>query len=104
MQLASNQRKHLESLANDLEPIVRIGKQGVTPNLLTSVNENLEARELIKIKILETAPQEKDEIAAALTTQTRSALVRLIGRTLILYRPAQEKKKDGIVLPPAKKP
>ena len=103
MNLASNQRKHLESLANDLDPIVRIGKQGITPQLINSVIENLESRELIKVKILEAAPLEKEEIAEQIIAQTGCYLVRLIGRTLILYRKAKKKKKTSIELPPKKK-
>lgn len=95
MSLTSKQRKLLEALAHDLEPVVRIGKGGITPTLVKTVDEALQARELIKVKILDNAEVEKDEAAEDLVAGTSCQLVRTIGRVLVLYR-ANPKKKNPI--------
>ena len=92
----SKQRAYLKSLAMELQPIVQIGKSGLTPELTTAVKEAIEARELIKIRILKTAPEDTKELAFDLAMNTRSEIVQIIGRTLILYRRSREHK---IVLP-----
>ncbi|RCK79940.1 MAG: RNA binding protein [Candidatus Ozemobacter sibiricus] len=92
MLLTPKQRKHLEALAHDLEAVVRIGKGGITPALLATAREALQARELIKVKILDNAEIEREEAAAALVRGTRAELVRVIGRVIILYRPNPDKK------------
>jgi RNA-binding protein len=104
MILTPRQRKTLESLAHDLEPIVRIGKFGVTATLVQTVRENLAARELIKVKILENAEVEKDEVAEMLVAKTGANLIKIIGRIIILYRPNPERKNrlevPGLVAAP----
>lgn len=92
MVLSSKQRKLLESMAHDLEPMVRIGKFGVTPTLVQTVHESLSAQELIKIKILENAEIEKEEAAEMLVEKTKASLIQIIGRIIILYRANPERK------------
>lgn len=92
MILSSKQRKLLESMAHDLEPAVRIGKFGVTPTVVQTVSESLAAQELIKVKILENATIERDEVAEALVTGTGASLIQIIGRIIILYRANPERK------------
>ena len=92
MELTSKQRKHLEGLANDLEPVVRIGKSNITDSLIQSVRQGLEAHELIKVKILENAEIEREEAAEILAGKTRSQVIQIVGRIIILYRPNPEKK------------
>ena len=92
MELTSKQRKHLESLAHELDPVVRIGKNGITPTVVNTVQETLQARELIKVKLLETAPHEKMEVAVKLMEATKCTLVRVIGNIIVLYRQNLEKK------------
>jgi RNA-binding protein len=100
MTLTSKQRKHLEALAHDLDPLVRIGKNGMIPEVTKTVDENLAAHELIKVKILENADLEKDDAAEELVKATNAVLVRTIGRIIILYRPAKDPKKRRIDLSP----
>jgi RNA-binding protein len=101
MVLSSKQRKFLESLANDLEPIVRLGKFGVTPTLVQTVDEVLTAHELMKIKILENAKIEKEAAAEEIIQGTGASLIKIIGRVIILYRPSPD-KKERIEFPDAK--
>lgn len=91
MKLTSNQRKYLESLANHLDPLVRVGKQGLEAKIVSSLNEVFSSHELVKIKILDSAPVEAGEVAEEMVRSTGAALVRVIGRVVILYRPFTEK-------------
>jgi RNA-binding protein len=92
MKLTSNQRKHLESLANQLKPVIRVGKQGLGAKIVSSINEAFNTQELIKIKILDNAEVSADEVAETAVSECHAQLVRIIGRVLILYKPFSEKK------------
>lgn len=91
MKLSSNQRKHLEGLAHNLEPIVRIGKQGLASKIILSVVEAFNTHELIKIKLLDSSPVEAEEAATEICKKSGALLVRIIGRVIVLYRPFSEK-------------
>lgn len=86
-ELTSKQRAHLRKLAHHLKPIVLVGTDGVTPPLLTSVAEAFNTRELLKVKLQESAPlgvREAAERIAAALDDVQS--VQTIGRTMVLYR------------------
>ncbi|HEU0054752.1 MAG TPA: ribosome assembly RNA-binding protein YhbY [Longimicrobium sp.] len=92
MALTPKQRAHLKSLAHHLKPVVYVGKEGITEQTVTSVEEALRNRELIKIKVLEAAPQHVREAGAELAERVAdSDLVQTIGRIAVLYRPHPEK-------------
>ncbi len=97
--MTSKQRAYLRGLANTLEPIVHVGKGGMADTIVKQADDALTARELIKGKVLETAPETAREAAEALAAATNAAVVQVIGRTFVLYRPAPEEPK--IVLPRA---
>ena len=102
--LTSKQRAYLRGLANTLEPIVIIGKDGIGENLVKQANDALEARELIKCRVLENSMLTAREACDALCVLTRSKQVQVIGSRFVLYRPTHRKdKKDRILLPKAKK-
>lgn len=88
----SKDRAYLRSLANTVEPILQVGKSGITDNLIKQVNDALEARELIKITVLETAPEDAKETAIKLSNNSNSVVVQLLGRKITLYR---KRKKDS---------
>ena len=94
--LTGKQKRYLRSLAETQPAIFQIGKEALSDNLIDTVDKALEARELIKIRILKTAPEDTKELAFDLAMRTRSEIVQIIGRTLILYRRSREHK---IVLP-----
>lgn len=99
MELTSKQRAQLRGLANSAETIVHIGKDGIGDNLTKQAGDALEARELIKCKVLENAPLSSREAADALAKATRSEVVQVIGTKFVLYRPSHSKeKKDRIML------
>ncbi|MFZ5953130.1 MAG: ribosome assembly RNA-binding protein YhbY [Candidatus Rifleibacteriota bacterium] len=102
MKLSSNQRKYLESLANKLSPVIRIGKNGLEAKIIASINEAFNTQELIKIKILDSSPAEAEEVAQAALSGSNAQLVRIIGRVIVLYQPFTDKPKK-IELPAPKK-
>lgn len=99
MELTSKQRAHLRSMANSMEAVVHIGKGDLGENLIRQTDEALEARELIKCRVLETSGFSPREAAEALGRATRSEVVQVIGTKFVLYRQSHKKdKKDKIVL------
>lgn len=99
MELTSKQRAQLRGMANSLDPVVHIGKGDLGENLIQQAEEALEARELIKCRVLETSELTAREAAEALARATRSEVVQVIGTKFILYRQSHKKdKKDKIVL------
>lgn len=93
MKLASNQRKFLEAMANKMEAIVRVGKNGLEAKIIESISEALNSHELIKIKILDSSPNTADEVCEEALKVTGATLVRIIGRVIILYKPFTEKPR-----------
>lgn len=91
MKLSSHQRKHLEALAHHLEPIVRIGKQGLESKIILSVVEAFNTHELIKIKLLDSSPVDADEAAREICKSASAELIRVIGRVIVLYKPFSDK-------------
>jgi RNA-binding protein len=99
--MTSKQRAYLKSLATKMDPIMQIGKATLTPEITKSVDEALEARELIKIHVLKNCFADANEIANVLAERTHSVIVQVIGKKIVLYRESTAKKK--IELPAAKK-
>lgn len=97
--MTSKQRAYLKGLAMTMDPILQIGKSSLTPELTQSVSEALEARELIKIHVLKNCADDGKELAATLAERTRSQVVQVIGKMIVLYKPAKEEKDRKIVLP-----
>ena len=105
MELTSKQRAQLRGLANSIDTIVHIGKDGIGENLVKQADDALEARELIKGRVLENNLEYDARLAAEeLAKATRSEVVQVIGTKFVLYRQSHNKdKKDKIVLVPDKK-
>ncbi len=99
--ITSKQRSYLRSMANGLQAAFQVGKAGVTPEVCVSIDEALEARELIKLSVLESCPQEPAQVAELLQGRTRSQVVQIIGRKVVLFR--QNAQKSSIELPKEKK-
>ena len=99
--MTSKQRAYLKGLAMTMNPILQMGKGSLTPENTKSVDEALEARELIKINVLQNCADDPNEIAAVLAERTHSEVVQVIGKKIVLYRESKNKKK--IELPAAKK-
>ena len=100
--LTSKQRAYLRSLAVDLDTIVMVGKSGMSPELTKQADDALTARELIKGKVLETAPLSSREAAEQIAADVQADVVQVIGSKFVLYRKNENEPK--ITLPkPAKK-
>lgn len=78
-----------------LDPIFQIGKASVTPEMVTAVSEALEARELIKLSVLQNCGDDPKELAQVLAERTNSQVVQVIGKKIVLYRESKDPKKKG---------
>ncbi|MBQ2650108.1 MAG: ribosome assembly RNA-binding protein YhbY [Clostridia bacterium] len=97
--ITSKQRAFLRGKANDLDAIFQIGKDGINDNMIAQLGDVLEARELIKIKVLETAMLTAREASEAVCAATGAEPVQCIGSKFVIYRPNSE--KPVIILPKA---
>lgn len=95
--LNSRQRAQLRGMANGFEPILHIGKGGITAEVIKQADDALTARELIKTRVLETAPDSPRQSAETLADKTKSDVVQVIGSIFILYRENKENKKIFLV-------
>jgi len=96
--MTSKQRAYLKGLAMKIEPIFQMGKSSLTPELTKAVDEALAARELVKISVLQNCADDPHELASVLSERTRSQVVQVIGKKIVLYREGKDKKKK-IILP-----
>lgn len=97
--MTSKQRAYLKGLAMTMDPIFQIGKSSVTPELTAAIAEALEARELIKISVLKNCLDDGRSLAEVLAERTRAEVVQVIGKKIVLYKPAKDETKRKIVLP-----
>lgn len=86
MNLTGADRRALRALGNQLKPTIFIGKQGITDEIVEAVREAHEHEELLKIRVLDTCPLPRKKAAEELEARSGSALVQVLGRTLLLYR------------------
>lgn len=96
IELNSQQRAYLKGLAMTMDPIFQIGKASLTPDLTAALEEALAKRELIKISVLKNCDEEPAMLARMASERTHSTVVQVIGKKIVLYRPA---KKPKIELP-----
>ncbi|MDF2904011.1 MAG: putative RNA-binding protein [Bacillus sp. (in: firmicutes)] len=91
--LTGKQKSFLRSKAHHLDPIFQVGKGGVNDNMIEQITNALEARELMKISVLQNCEEDRDAVAQKLVTGSRSELVQVIGKTIVLYKESKENKK-----------
>ena len=94
MELTSKQRAQLRGLANNIDTILIVGKDGIGDNLVKQVNDALEARELIKGRVLENSMLTAREAAEQLSVTARCEVVQVIGSKFVLYRETHSKPKE----------
>lgn len=95
--ITSKQRSFLRSMAHQLDPIVYIGKAGVTENVIKEIDICLETRELVKVKLQEGCELKAKDVANDLLPILSAEFVQAIGRKFTLYRESKENKQ--IILP-----
>ena len=91
--MTSKQRAYLKGLAMTMEPIFQIGKSSLTPENTKAIEEALNARELIKINVLQNCLDDPREIAEVLAERTNSQVVQVIGKKIVLYKEGKKEKK-----------
>lgn len=84
--LTGKQKRYLRSEAHHLNAIFQIGKEGVSHNQVQGIIDALEAHELIKVKLLDTCPDDVHTVALELSVQSKSDVVQIIGHTIVLYK------------------
>ncbi|HST21966.1 MAG TPA: ribosome assembly RNA-binding protein YhbY [Blastocatellia bacterium] len=90
--LNPKQRQYLKGLAHSLKPILQIGKAGITDTVLRSIENLFNSRELLKVRVPDTAPEDADTSAEKIVSRLQSVeLVQVIGKTIVLYRPHPDK-------------
>ena len=99
--MTSKQRSYLKGLAMTMDPIFQLGKSSLKPENKQAIAEAIEARELIKINVLQNCADDPNELAQIVAERTHSQVVQVIGKKIVLYKESKNKKK--IELPPANK-
>ena len=89
----SKQRAYLKGLASTLDPIFQVGKSSLTPEITEAIREAIDKRELIKISVLKNCMDDQREIAALVAERTRSEVVQVIGKKIVLYKPNKDNPK-----------
>jgi RNA-binding protein len=97
MILTGKQTRHLRALGHHKEPVVQLGKAGLTDAAREAVNAALTTHELVKVRVGTECPEEPEALAELLAPALSASLVQRLGRTILLYRP--HPKKPKIVLP-----
>lgn len=97
--MTSKQRAYLKSISSTYDPLFQIGKSSITPEVCEAVSEALAARELIKISVLKNCMDDPAEVARVLSERTRSQIVHVIGRKIVLFRQNSKKEDQKIKLP-----
>ncbi|WP_338451546.1 ribosome assembly RNA-binding protein YhbY [Niallia oryzisoli] len=95
--LTGKQKRFLRSKAHHLNPIFQVGKGGVNENMIKQIREALEARELLKVSVLQNCDEDRDEVAEAISKGADAELVQIIGNTIVLYKESIENKQ--LILP-----
>jgi RNA-binding protein len=97
MELTGADRRRLRALGNALSATVFVGKEGVTESVIQALDEAHHNAELVKLRVLDTCPVHRKEVAAQLETDSRSQVVQVLGRTVLLFR--RDPDKPEISLP-----
>ena len=91
--MTTKQRAYLKSLEMTMDPIFQVGKSSMTPGLTEAISEALEARELVKISVLKNCADDPRALAEIIAERTRSQVVQVIGKKIVLYREGKDDKK-----------
>jgi RNA-binding protein len=95
--LTGKQRRHLRALGHHLDPVVQLGKAGLTDGVVTAVDAVLEQHELVKVRVGTECPDDRNDVADALAERLGAEVAQVLGRTLLLYR--RHPKEPKIKLP-----
>lgn len=90
--LTGKQKRFLRAKSNHEKPIFQVGKSGVTENMLAQINDALEKRELIKVKLLQNCLEDKHDVSETIANETNAYIVQIIGNNIIFYKESEENK------------
>ncbi len=93
MALTGKQKRTLRALGHHLKPLVQVGHAGVTPALVLALEQALLDHELVKVRVLDTAPEPRAQVAVALASASGSEVAQVLGRTVLLYKARPEDPK-----------
>lgn len=93
MNLSAKEKKQLRSLGHHLKPEVWIGKEGISSGAIHTLQNSFHTKELVKIKVLENCPLQKDDIAQQLSDATAAEIIQILGNMILLYRPLPEEEE-----------
>ncbi|MGN1180302.1 MAG: ribosome assembly RNA-binding protein YhbY [Suilimivivens sp.] len=96
--MTSKQRAYLKGLAMNIEPVFQIGKSGLTPEVTEAVSEVFNTRELIKLAVLKNCMEDPKAIASVLAERTKSQVVQVIGKKIVLYKESKDHRKINLPL------
>lgn len=91
--LTGKQKRYLRSLAHHLDPVFQVGKNGTNDHLIRHIEEAIEKRELMKVTVLNTCLEDRNEIGAELAKESGSELVQVIGKVIVLYKESKDNKQ-----------
>jgi RNA-binding protein len=91
--LTGKQKRFLRARAHHLNPIFQVGKGGVNENMVKQIEDALEARELIKVSVLQNCEEDRHTVAEQLSKGAKAELVQVIGNTIVLYKESKENKQ-----------
>ncbi|NLK44293.1 MAG: ribosome assembly RNA-binding protein YhbY [Tissierellia bacterium] len=91
--LTGKQRAHLKSMANTMEPVFQIGKNGLTDNFLKQIEDYLEANELVKVKVLKNSLLDATDMAREIADAVGAEFVQSLGNKFVLYKESKNNKK-----------
>lgn len=91
--LTGKQRSYLKGIANNLDPIFQLGKNGLTENFVKQIDDALEAREIVKVNVLKNCMLDPTDVASELADELNAEFVQSIGRKFTIYRESVENKK-----------
>lgn len=95
--ITTKQRAYLRGLANKVPALYQVGKDGINENMIKQINDALEARELIKIHVLESALMSAREAANTLADAVNADIVQTIGNKFVLYKESENNKKIELI-------
>ncbi len=91
--MTSKQRAYLRGLASKMEPIAHVGKASITPEVIESIREAIDKRELVKVAVLKNCDDDTRQIAELVAERTRSEVITVIGKKFVLFKQARENSK-----------
>ena len=93
-QLTSRQNKYLKGLGHHLSVMAMVGREGISQSVLTAIEDVLRAHELVKIRMQNNCPFDRQELAKRLSTATGGSVVQVLGKTILLYRENDDPQRE----------